>query len=310
MRLGPVDMLEVLVHDGIPKSSPGPDGRPRPPIPLGRRVPLPGRGTTFVREVPGPPGAPTLLLLHGWVASGGLNWFRAFETLGTDFHILAPDLRGHARGVRSTGAFQLTDCADDLAALLDTLAVGPVVVAGYSMGGSVAQLLARRRPELVAGLVLCATAPRFSPRLALAPPIDSLLGAVASGARLGGRIMHVPSAPLRALRSRRPARPRDFMQWTVDEFRRHDVRHLFEAARAASTFDSRSWLREVDTPAAVVVTTRDRLVPPGQQLESAALIERASVYEVDGGHAACARLHFVEPLHRACRDVAARAARK
>ncbi len=98
MRLGPVDMLEVLVHDGIPKSLPGPDGRPRPPIPLGRRVSLPGRGTTFVREVAGPPGAPTLLLLHGWVASGGLNWFRAFETLGTEFHILAPDLRGHARG--------------------------------------------------------------------------------------------------------------------------------------------------------------------------------------------------------------------
>ena len=151
----PVDMLEVLVRDGIPKSLPGPDGRPRPPIPLGRRVSLPGRGTTFVREVSGPPGAPTLLLLHGWVASGGLNWFRAFETLGREFHILAPDLRGHARGVRSTGAFQLTDCADDLAALLDTLAVGPVLVAGYSMGGSVAQLLARRHPELVAGLVLC-----------------------------------------------------------------------------------------------------------------------------------------------------------
>ena len=29
----------------------------------------------------GPPGAPTLLLLHGWIASGGLNWFRVFEPL-------------------------------------------------------------------------------------------------------------------------------------------------------------------------------------------------------------------------------------
>ncbi len=309
MRLHPVDMLELLVHDGIPDSLPGPDGRPRPPIPLGRRVSLPGRGTTFVREVAGPPGAPTLLLLHGWLASGGLNWFRAFETLGTDFHILAPDLRGHGRGVRSSSAFQLGDCADDVAALLDTLAVGPVLVVGYSMGGPVAQLLARRRPELVAGLVLCATAPHFTLGLALARPIDGVLGVAATGARLGGRVAHVPSAPLRALRSRRPSRPRDFVQWTVDEFRRHDVRHLFEAARAASAFDSRSWLREVDTPSAVVVTTRDRLVPPHQQLQSAALIERASVYEVDGGHAACARLHFVEPLHRACRDVAARAAR-
>ena len=52
-----------------------------PPIPLGRRVELPGRGTTFIREVEGPPGAPTVLLLHGLMASGGLNWYQAFEPL-------------------------------------------------------------------------------------------------------------------------------------------------------------------------------------------------------------------------------------
>ena len=44
-------------------------------LPLGRRIELPGRGTTFVRLVDGPsPSAPTVLLLHGWVASSGLNW--------------------------------------------------------------------------------------------------------------------------------------------------------------------------------------------------------------------------------------------
>ena len=34
-------------------------------MPAGRQVRLPGRGTTFVRDVPGPPGAPTVILLHG-----------------------------------------------------------------------------------------------------------------------------------------------------------------------------------------------------------------------------------------------------
>ena len=52
-----------------------------PVLPPGRHLELPRRGTTFVREIEGPPGAPTLLLLHGWVASGGLNWFQVFEPL-------------------------------------------------------------------------------------------------------------------------------------------------------------------------------------------------------------------------------------
>ena len=309
MRADAIGLLELFVRDGVPEPRPGPHGALRPPIPLGRRVALPGRGTTFVREIDGPPGAPTLLLLHGWIASGGLNWFRAFEALGTEFRVLAPDLRGHARGIRSGGVFRLDDCADDLDALLARLDVGPAIVAGYSMGGPVAELLQHRHPERVAGLVLCATAPRFSLGPLGAWPVDVALGALATAARLCGRVTHVPSAPVRAVRSLRRSRPHDFLEWTIDEFRRHDLRHLVEAGRASNGFDARPWLREVDTPVAVVVTTRDQVVPPRHQLEAAELIEGASVHEVDGGHAVCAREHFVEPLLVACRDVAARAAR-
>ena len=100
------------------------------------------------------------------------------------------------------------------------------------------------------------------------------------------------------------------MQWTVAEFRRHDLRHLLEAGRAANGFDGSALLRELAIPAAIVVTTRDRVVPPREQLAAAALIEGASVFEVDGGHAVCARPRFAEPLRDACRDLAGRAARR
>ncbi len=310
MRVDPVDVVGLLVRDGVPEPLPGPDGTLRPPVPLGRRVALAGRGGTFVREVAGPPDAPTVLLVHGLGASGGLNWFRAFETLGVEFRVLAPDLRGHGRGVRSPRAFRLADCADDLAALLDVLATGPVIVAGYSMGGPVAELLWRRHPERVAGLVLCATAPRFSRGPFGGRPADVALGLFAASARFGERAASLPTAPLRALRALRPSRPRDFVQWTIAEFRRHDVRHLLEAGRAANSFDGGSLLRDVDVPAAMVVTTRDRVVPPREQLAAAALIEGASVFEVDGGHAVCARQRFAEPLRDACRDLAVRAAKR
>ncbi len=75
-----------------------------PPLPLGERVELPGRGTTFFRRVDGPPGAPTVVLLHGWIASGGLNWFNAFGPLSERYTVIAPDLRGHGRGSGPAGA--------------------------------------------------------------------------------------------------------------------------------------------------------------------------------------------------------------
>ena len=88
------------------------------------------------------------MLLHGWIASGGLNWFNAFGPLSQRYSVIAPDMRGHGRGIRVRRRFRLADCADDVAALLEHLDTGPAIVVGYSMGGPVAQLLWRRHPEL------------------------------------------------------------------------------------------------------------------------------------------------------------------
>jgi hypothetical protein len=74
--------------------------RRRPPPP-GYFANLPERGDLFVRAARGPREMPTVVLLHGWIASGGLNWFQAFEALRGRYRVIAPDLRGHARGIRS-----------------------------------------------------------------------------------------------------------------------------------------------------------------------------------------------------------------
>ena len=50
----------------------------RRPPPKGHHANLPGRGAIFVRTQRGPEEAPTVVLLHGWIASAGLNWFQAF----------------------------------------------------------------------------------------------------------------------------------------------------------------------------------------------------------------------------------------
>lgn len=282
-----------------------------PPLPLGRRVVLEGRGRTFYREVTGPAGAPTVLLLHGWLASGGLNWFNAFEPLGEHYRVIAPDLRGHGRGIRSRRRFRISDCADDVAALCKQLDTGPVIAVGYSLGGPVAQLLWRQHPEQVAGMVLCATADRFVPGVRERVIFLTMMATAAGTTRLGAAASRMP---IKAIAKRMPSarqighpeRPADLRQWAAAEMRRHDVRTLIEVGQAIGTYNARRWISGIDVPSAVVVTTRDRAIPPAVQLDMALQIPDATIHRVEDGHVACARTDYVPVLLAAIADVQAR----
>ena len=97
---------------------------PDPPVlPPGAAMELPGRGTTYVRRLEGPPDAPTVLLLHGWTASADLNWFTCYAPLAEHYRVIALDHRGHGRGIRSRKTFRLEDCADDAVAVCDVLGI-------------------------------------------------------------------------------------------------------------------------------------------------------------------------------------------
>lgn len=278
-----------------------------PPLPRGERIELPGRGTTFVRCVDGPPGAPTVVLLHGWMASGGLNWFTTFGPLSQRYSVIAPDLRGHGRGVRSRRRFRLADCADDVAALLRHLDVGPVILVGYSMGGPVAQLLWRRHPELVQGLVLCATAYRFVAGARERFVFSSMMATAIGTTRAGALMSQLPSASYRRWGPRTaPVPPATLRAWAAGEMRRHDKVKLMEAGQAIGSYNARRWIGEVDVPTLVMVTERDRAIAPAEQRRLAAAIPGAQVHEVDDGHVACAKREFGPAVVRAVDSVVAR----
>ena len=59
------------------------------------------------------------------------------------------------------------------------------------------------------------------------------------------------------------------------------------ALGALGGYDARPWLPRLRMPAAVVVTARDKLVRPSQQLMLASALPDADVLVVDGGHACC-----------------------
>lgn len=251
-------------------------------LPEGRHLELIGRGTTFVREA-GPASAPTLLLLHGWTANADLGWRGTYPALTDRFHVVALDHRGHGRGIRDTRRFSLEDCADDAAALIEHLGLQHVIPVGYSMGGPIAQLLWRRHPELVDGLVLCATSSTFN-----GTPRERALFGLLSGASVGARRLRPEQRAALAMRlmAKKQVDPSAWM-WAHESVAAHDWMAIIDAGRAIGRFDSRSWISNVGVPTAVVVTTRDRVVPPARQLELAAAIPGATLHPVRGDHAVC-----------------------
>jgi pimeloyl-ACP methyl ester carboxylesterase len=278
-----------------------------PAMPEGRFVKLPGRGTTFVREVEGPPGAPALVLLHGWTATSALNWFPSFEPLGHHFRVVALDHRGHGHGIRSREAFRLEDCADDVAALADQLRIERFIPVGYSMGGPIAALSWRRHHDRVQGLVLCATAARFVGSRhrdwALAQGMFGL--SLAAGVSPPSWRRH---AMVRLVNNHLEGSRH--AEWSTAELHRNDPAALLRAGAELGRFDARPWIGRIDVPTAVVVTEDDRVVPVANQLEMARAIPTARVFRVAGEHAVCALRpeRFVPVLLAACQSVAERAA--
>ncbi len=284
----------------------GPDDAvAKPLLPQGAAMELPGRGTTFVRTVPGPPGAPTLLLLHGWTATADLNWFTCYHPLGRQFRVVALDHRGHGRGIRSRKMFRLEDCADDAMAVMDVLGIERCIPVGYSMGGPVAQLVWKRHRGRVEGLVLCATAGYFANSREEKLSFLGLSG-LAAVARL---------TPVQA---RRWLTDQLYLQrktslwepWAVQEASQHDWRTVLEAGRSIGGFSSREWIAEVDVPTSVVITMADHVVPVRRQVRLFESISDAEAYRVDGDHDVVVSKpeRFVPTLLRAAHSVVERAA--
>ena len=254
-------------------------------IPAGRLVELPGRGTTYVTDTPGPTeDSPTVVLLHALGCTGLLTWYPTVGPLSRRYRVVTLDQRWHGRGIYSE-RFDLRDCADDVAALLDVLGVERAVVAGYSMGSIVAQRVWRQHRDRVAGLVLCATTHRFQLTAG-----ERLFFTGMGTAMVGVRGLSRSRTAVRAARTAADAvelRPSDLQEWAMREFRSTSPWAIAQALAALGRHHSRPWLRQIDVPTAVMVGTRDRVIAPARQLGLARSIPGATIHDIPVGHAAC-----------------------
>ena len=101
----------------------------------------------------GNPSAPTLILVHGSF-DHARSWDWTARALAQDYHVIAPDLRGHGDSGWSTdGAYMIANFVYDLAQLVDIHGRSPVMIVGHSLGGSVSLRYAGLYPEKVHRIV-------------------------------------------------------------------------------------------------------------------------------------------------------------
>ena len=238
--------------------------------------------------------------MHGWTATADLNWFTCYEPLARSFRVLALDHRGHGLGIRSRRTFKLEDCADDAAALAEACGVERAVVVGYSMGGPVAMLTWKRHPEMVPGLVLCATAPYFSHSREERLSFLGITGLAALSRATPAKARVWLTEQLYLQRKATQWEP-----WAIEQVSQHDWRMILEAGRAIGSFSARDWLDDIDVPTSVIVTMRDAVVPVRRQVRLFEGIHGAEAQRIDGGHDSVVSKAdvFVPMLERAIRSV-------
>lgn len=212
-------------------------------------------------------GGCPVVLIHG---AGGshLVWpqqIRRLEGAAT----FALDLPGHGKS-GGAGATRIEAYAEHIRDFLQAVGLKRAVLAGHSMGGAIAQMVALKYPEVVQALVLLAT----GARLRVAPAIlDGLRSDFEATVLLVADWAHGPQA--------------------TDEVRSLGIQTMLAAGAdvlhgdfaACDAFDVTQRLGDIRVPTLALCGSEDRMTPPKYSEALAAGIPDASVATVDGaGH--------------------------
>ena len=218
-----------------------------------------------------------LLLITGIGAHIGM--WTPFARLAGKRELIAFDAPGVGMSQRPRLPLRMGGLAGVVRELLDALQLERVDVLGYSFGGGIAQELARRAPDRVRRLVLCAT----GPGLGGSPPRPGAALMLATPARYyhpkllalsvphiaGGRTARDPSV----LAGQADAR----MQWPP-----HPLGYAYQLY-AVSGWSSLRWLHRVPQPTLIVAGDDDPSVPLRNARMLAARLPDARLHVVKGG---------------------------
>ena len=251
---------------------------PRPsPLPVTERFVTFNGLRLFVREA----GEGDPLLLINGLGGNVQMWEIAQSRLAQGRRTIAFDAPGTGRSRVSPVPLPMPVLALVIGRLLDELGYGRVDVAGYSLGGAIAQQVARTLPDRVRRLALCGTACGWG----MAPPEPEPLALITSPLRYfskrvyratnhiidGGERFKDPALKERQASARRSAPP-------------HPIGYAQQLLQGI-TWSSLHWAGTIEAPTLVLNGACDRLVPVANGVLLGRTIPNSRVHELPGeGH--------------------------
>ncbi len=219
----------------------------------------------------GSPGAPTVLLLHGFPTHAVL-WRKVVAALAGEAHVLAPDLLGLGDTIVSPYAdFGAPMQADLLGEWLTGRGVDRAVVVGHEQGGAVAQQMVSTDPDRVAGLVLVDSVAYDSwpiplaaqmMRLARTPGLDVVAYALDLPRRVGSHALLGFGRAVHDAASLDPDVVEEYLRPLLTTEGRERARRFLLAGDARATLECVPALQAFDGPAAVVWGADDVFLSP------------------------------------------------
>lgn len=210
--------------------------------------------------------APALVLVHG---AGGTH-FSWGELRTVKFAAAyALDLPGHGRS-QPPGRTSVEAYADDVAAFVAVLGLKQVVLGGISMGGAIAQTLALRQPDWLAGLLLVATA-------ASLPVADAILHHIQPEFHATMRLVAKLEWP--------KGTPVEIVTRSYEELVSHDPALVYADFAACHAFEVQKRLHEITVPTLVLAGDSDRMTSLAQAQFLAQNIPQAQLQVIaNAGH--------------------------
>lgn len=246
-------------------------------------------GIDLCYDTYGSPDDPALVLING-LGSQMIRWPQGFldHLLSAGLRVIVFDNRDVGLTTKFADAEQYTvdDMADDVAALLEHLGLEAAHIAGQSMGGMIAQVLAIRHPESVSSLASIMSATGDDPVLSVDPEVVTIFTEPAATSREEAieqdvrhrRVMSGPGFEFDE-DAMRDLATRTFDRCYAPDGRRRQMLAIQSAKPRAKA------LSGVDIPAVVIHGTADRLVPAENGRKTAEAIPGAELVLIEGmGH--------------------------